>query len=147
MLRTWFKIVRRRTRRPAGRRNKSERLHYLEHREYARVLIHERLLHWSTKLSLTHNRVAIRSQTTRWGSCSKKGNLNFNYRIAFLSRELMDYVIVHELCHLRHFNHSSNFWNSVGLVLPEYQRLRAELKVTPIQNAIPALLSVVQTSV
>jgi hypothetical protein len=96
------------------------------------MLIHERLTHWSAFYNLTYNRVAIRDQGTRWGSCSKKGNLNFNYRLAFLKGELLDYVIVHELCHLLEFNHGPDFWNHVERAIPDYRERRAELKLVPI---------------
>ena len=65
---------------------------------------------------------------TRWGSCSKKGTLNFNYKIALLSPELRDYIIVHELCHLGEFNHSSKFWLLVEKTVPNYKTLRKQIK-------------------
>lgn len=138
----WFRIVRRRRRtRATGRRE------YVKHRDIARARIMERLKYWSGVLSLPYNRVAIRNQGTRWGSCSTKGNLNFNYRIAFLPEPLMDYVIIHELCHLAHFNHSRAFWSLVGSYLPEYRTLRAELKKTPIRGALPLTPSVVEVRI
>jgi len=72
--------------------------------------------------------INIRNQKTRWGSCSRKGNLNFNYRIIFLPKVLADYIIVHELCHLKEFNHSQKFWNLVAQTFPNLQLLRRELK-------------------
>ena len=66
--------------------------------------------------------IKIKNQTTLWGSCSKNGNLNFNYKIAFLPQELSDYIIVHELCHLKEFNHSKSFWELVALAIPDFKK-------------------------
>jgi predicted metal-dependent hydrolase len=75
-----------------------------------------------------YSRIFIRSQTTRWASCSKKGNLSFNYKIIFLPETLMDYVIIHELCHLKEFNHSKRFWTLVESHVPDYMAKRHDLK-------------------
>lgn len=75
------------------------------------------------------NKITIRNQSTRWGSCSRKGNLNFNYKIALLPPRLADYLIVHELCHLGEFNHSQKFWNLVAKTFPDWLSLRNSLKV------------------
>lgn len=73
-------------------------------------------------------KIVIRNQKTRWGSCSRGGNLNFNYRILHLPKELADYIIAHEICHKDEFNHSRNFWNLVARALPQYAELRARLR-------------------
>lgn len=73
-------------------------------------------------------KIFIKNSRTRWGSCSSKGNLNFNYRLSLLPAHLAHYVIVHELCHLREFNHSQRFWDLVALTVPEYKACREELK-------------------
>ena len=75
----------------------------------------------------SYNRVSIKNQKTRWGSCSKKGNLNFNYRLAIIDPVLADYVIVHELCHLLEMNHSDRFWSLVALAVPDYQSVKAQM--------------------
>ena len=73
--------------------------------------------------------MSIRKQKSRWGSASKRsGNLNFNYRIAFLPPALADLLVVHELCHLIEANHSKRFWAQVSRAIPEYQALRRELR-------------------
>ena len=77
---------------------------------------------------LTFNRVSIRDTRSRWGSCSRKGNLNFNYRLLGLPIHLADYVIVHELCHLAEFNHSPAFWSLVSRAIPDHKERRRELR-------------------
>ncbi len=100
---------------------------YLEHKEAARSLVLSRLEHFNQHYKLTFGRVSIRNQKSRWGSCSSKGNLNFNYKLALLPSHLSDYVIVHELCHRKQFNHSQKFWDLVGETLPNYIELKTEL--------------------
>jgi predicted metal-dependent hydrolase len=78
--------------------------------------------------NFSYNKVFIKNQRTRWGSCSSNRNLNFNYRIINLAPELQDYLIVHELCHLQEFNHGQAFWNLVGLQIPNYKVVRTQLK-------------------
>lgn len=74
------------------------------------------------------NRIFIKNQKTRWGSCSSNNNLNFNYKIVFLEPHLADYIIVHELCHLKELNHSRKFWNLVAKTVPHYKDSRSGLK-------------------
>lgn len=83
---------------------------------------------WNRHYGFSYTKVSVRNQKTRWGSCSKRGGLSFNYRIVFLPPHLVDYLIVHELCHLKEFNHSRRFWNLVAGVFPGYQKLRRELR-------------------
>lgn len=101
---------------------------YKENKIIARSLVNERLRHFNKHYNFTYGRVSIRNQKSRWGSCSSKGNLNFNYKIALLPSHLADYVIVHELCHRGQFNHSQKFWDLVGETLPNYEKLVTELK-------------------
>ncbi|GAB4287458.1 MAG: SprT family zinc-dependent metalloprotease [Ignavibacteriaceae bacterium] len=72
--------------------------------------------------------IKIRGQKTRWGSCSGKGNLSFNYKLMQYPKRVIDYVIVHELCHLKEMNHSQRFWKLVGEILPDYKILKNELR-------------------
>ena len=102
-------------------------------RKNARRLIGERVKFFATILGLKYNIVAIRDQKTRWGSCSRDGNLNFNFRLIFINPELLDYVVVHELCHLVELNHSPRFWSLVESVLPDYCHRRRELKRLSLQ--------------
>lgn len=92
---------------------------YNLHKETARTVIHERLEYFNTFYKLSYNRVAIRDQRRCWGSCSSKGNLNFSYKLLFLPPCLRDYIIVHELSHLRVLNHSADFWKVVSERLPD----------------------------
>lgn len=101
---------------------------YLANKESARALIEERLRYFNKHYKYKYERVAVRDQHSRWGSCSRKGNLNFNYRLLFIPTALTDYVIVHELCHLKEFNHSKKFWALVGECIPDYSALRKRLQ-------------------
>src|SRR3989344_7823061 len=74
------------------------------------------------------NDIKIKKMKTRWGSCSKKKNLNFNARIATLPDPLIDYIIAHELCHLIEFNHSAKFWALVARTIPDWRERRMELR-------------------
>jgi predicted metal-dependent hydrolase len=72
--------------------------------------------------------MSIREQKTRWGSCSKKGNLNFNWKLIMSPPWVIDYVVIHEICHLRHLNHSKEYWALVEYYMPEYKSAREWLK-------------------
>lgn len=112
---------------PKKRSKLEARKRYLEHKEAARALVLDRLAHFNAHYGFNYEKVAIRDQHSRWGSCSRKGNLNFNYRLVLIPGALADYVIVHELCHLKEFNHSVRFWALVKETIPEYETLRATL--------------------
>lgn len=88
----------------------------------------EKTRKFATKMGVTYGRITIRAQRTRWGSCSSKGNLNFNYLLYYLPEELMDYVVIHELAHRKHMNHSSYFWREVERYCPDYRQRRARLR-------------------
>lgn len=107
---------------------KNTRKEYLEYKETTRILVHDRLEYFNKQYNFTYKRVSIKNTKSRWGSCSKLGNLNFSYKLALLPKALADYVVVHELCHLAELNHSPNFWDLVGEALPNYKHLRSELK-------------------
>lgn len=102
--------------------------HYREHKNSARKLSVEKVEFWNEKLSFQYNKISVRRARSRWGSCSSKGNLNFNYKILFLPVELQDYLIVHELCHLKEMNHSSRFWKLVEEQIPEYKECERRLR-------------------
>lgn len=87
-----------------------------------------RVKYYAEKMSLSVGRITIRNQKTRWGSCSSKGNLNFNCLLMLCPEDVRDYVVVHELCHMLEMNHSKAFWNNVEHIMPDYRSRRAWLK-------------------
>jgi len=84
---------------------------------------------YSEKMNLYPSKVSFRFNKTRWGSCSAKNTLSFNYYLAQLPKELIEYVVVHELAHIRHKNHSKEFWNEVAKYLPDMEARRRELRM------------------
>lgn len=101
---------------------------YLAHKEAARRFIAPLAESWSRAYGLTYNRIAIKDTTSLWGSCSRRGNLNFSFKLLFLPRDVAEYIIVHEICHLAHHDHSARFWSLVERGLPSYRKLRTELR-------------------
>ena len=97
-------------------------------RRYARVEITDRVESWSEQVDAYPARIQIRDQKTRWGSASTRGTLSFNWRLIFAPPEILDYVVVHELCHLIQPDHSPKYWALVESVMPEAQRWRQRLK-------------------
>ena len=114
-------------------KKKYTRWDYKKYKETARALVHTKIATLNAHYGFRVGKVAIRNTKSRWGSCSKQGNLNFNYKILFLPPHIADYLIVHELCHLQEFNHSMNFWNLVAETVPNHKSIRAELKRTSSQ--------------
>lgn len=96
--------------------------------EQSEQFIPKRVEYFAKIVGVTYGRITIRNQRTRWGSCSSKGNLNFNCQLMRMSTELIDYVVVHELCHRKELNHSPKFWAEVEKVLPDYRERRSALK-------------------
>lgn len=92
--------------------------------DQALSLIPERVRHFAPIVGVTYGRITIRNQRTRWGSCSSAGNLNFNCLLMLAPREVLDYVVVHELCHRLEMNHSAAFWAQVARVDPDYMAHR-----------------------
>ncbi len=90
--------------------------------------IPERVRNYAPLIGVTYGRITIRNQKMRWGSCSAKGNLNFNCLLMLCPEEIRDYVVVHELCHRIEMNHSKRFWALVESVLPDYKERRKWLK-------------------
>lgn len=101
---------------------------YHTSRARALLFVREKVRQWNTHYQLPVARISIRSQSTRWGSCSARGTLSFNYRLLFLPEALADYVVVHELCHIKEMNHSHRFWQLVAKQMPQYLKLRHELR-------------------
>ncbi len=136
MYRIIYRIRRRsyRRRRPSKGLNRPD---YLARREDARLLVTARLEYFAGEyakldpaftLSMRYNRVAIRNQRGRWGSCTARKNLNFNYRLLDLTPELRDYIIVHELCHLKELHHGKAFWDLVSQVIPQARELNRQAR-------------------
>jgi predicted metal-dependent hydrolase len=101
----------------------SRRLATLEkrYRNAARIQIESRVTHYHPITGGNYTSVTIRDQKSRWGSCSSRGTLSFNYRLIFAPPVVLDYVVVHELCHLTQMNHSRDFWDMVASVMPDYK--------------------------
>ncbi|MGA2418298.1 MAG: M48 family metallopeptidase [Candidatus Staskawiczbacteria bacterium] len=112
---------------------KKRRRFTIKKREQARRFIENRINYFNGLYNFKINRIAIKNTTTRWGSCSSKKNLNFNYKIIYLRPALADYLIVHELCHLGEFNHSKRFWALVQKTIPDYIKINKELRRTPVK--------------
>ncbi len=91
----------------------SSREHYLKYKNQAKELCEKKCLFWALKMWLKYNKISVKLMKTKWGSCSSKKNLNFNYKILFLDEIEQNYLVVHELSHLKYMNHSKNFWDLV----------------------------------
>lgn len=109
---------------------------YKKYKLQAQRLIAARLVELNTQYAFPYKLVSIRNQKTRWGSCSKSGTLSFNYRLLFVDPAIRDYVLVHELCHTQHMNHSARFWALVARAVPNYKQLRAALH--SLDRGVPA---------
>lgn len=94
----------------------------------ALAVIPEKVRHYAPIVGVDYGRITIRNQRSRWGSCSSKGNLNFNCLLMLLPDDVIDSVVVHELCHRKHMDHSSSFYAEVERVFPEYQKCQKWLK-------------------
>lgn len=121
-----LKIMEKRKQNPVfHRRSKRE---FLKLKEEALKLTEEKVAKFNRIYGFRLNKIFIKNQKTIWGSCSKKRNLNYNYKVALLPDKLADYIIVHELCHLKEFNHSRKFWQLVEKAIPNYQERIKEIK-------------------
>jgi predicted metal-dependent hydrolase len=98
------------------------------YKKKAEEVVHDRLEHFNEHYGFTYRRVTMRNQKSRWGSCSRDKNLNFNWRLIMAPIEVIDYVVVHEMCHLGQMNHSKNFWNLVAETIPDYKVFRKWLR-------------------
>jgi hypothetical protein len=112
---------------PISRYNKKD---YLKYKELAYRLAIDRVDYFNKIYKFRFNKINIKNQKTRWGSCSRKGNLNFNYKIALLPQRISDYIFVHEICHLGEFNHSKKFWKLITKAIPDYQKIKDELRIS-----------------
>ncbi len=101
---------------------------YIKRKDEAFKFAADRAEHFNKIYKFRYNRIFVKNQKTRWGSCSKKGNLNYNYKILYLPANIADYIIVHELCHLKEFNHTQKFWDLVARTMPDYLDIKKQLK-------------------
>lgn len=106
------------------------RRHALEqwYRKEACAVIGQKAMEFSQRLGVSYGEIRIKDQKSRWGSCSGKGNLNFNWRIVMAPEAVCDYVVIHELCHLKYMDHSPNFWGLLESIAPGYRKCRSWLK-------------------
>lgn len=104
----------------------SEEIHSMA--DAALKVIPQRVAHFAPLVGVDYGRVTIRNQRSKWGSCSSKGNLNFNCLLMLAPPEVLDYVVVHELCHRKEMNHSERFWREVENILPDYRERKKWLK-------------------
>jgi len=91
-------------------------------------VLKERTDYYSNILKVAPKNIVIKNQKTLWGSCSSKGNINYNYKIVMAPLEILDYIVVHELCHLVYMNHSKDFWDLVESIIPDWKKRRNWLK-------------------
>ena len=110
--------------------DKDPQIIYLEkqYKKAANDYFTKRVEYYIEKTGGTYTHISIRDQKTRWGSCSNSGTLSFNWRLMLAPPRVLDYVVVHELCHLTYMNHSKDFWNKVSQIMPDYKMYRDWLK-------------------
>ena len=99
-----------------------------ELKKRAKLIFEQRAAHYAPLLGVTYSKITVRAQRTRWGSCSSNGNLSFNCLLLLAPDEVLDCIVVHELCHRKEMNHSERFYREVLRVFPEYQKHHAWLK-------------------
>jgi predicted metal-dependent hydrolase len=106
----------------------NSRIHYLKHKIEARNLVNMKLEKWNKDLEYEYKNIKVKQLKSRWGSCSANRELSFNYKILFLPEIIQDYIVIHELCHLKEMNHSKKFWVLVGSSLPNYLSIKEKIK-------------------
>lgn len=102
---------------------------FAHHKENASALVVKESARFAKLLDVHIKSISVRNQRSRWGSCSARGSLSFNYRIILLPSALSEYIIIHEVCHLKEMNHSKKFWNLVEALCPDFKSRRKELRV------------------
>lgn len=99
------------------------------YKEEARRILWDKLDYYAQALGVEYRQFRLKEQKTRWGSCSAEGNINLNWRVILAPEQVVDYLVIHELAHLRHLNHSRDFWRLVECHMPEYKRWRKWLRM------------------
>lgn len=112
---------------PSGRKV-DEKKSYTAYKDSALRLVERKISELNSHYQFAYRSIRITNTKTQWGSCSRDGVLSFNYRIAFLTPQLADYLIAHELCHLKEFNHSPRFWKLVAQTIPNYAEARKQMR-------------------
>ena len=115
-------------RKSKAQRKAEKKAEYQKYKNQALILAEAKIAQFNKSYNFKINRISIKNQKTRWGSCSGKGNLNFNYKIALIPEKLAEYIVVHEICHLGELNHSKRFWDLVAKTIPEHKANRKELR-------------------
>lgn len=123
LAKNYAKVVNRKESRPAYRPEEIE-----EYKEKLRPVLEHRAAYYAGMMRVNYQKITIKDQKTRWGSCSAKGNLNFNWKLFLMPPEILDYVLVHELAHRIEMNHSDRFWKQVEKIIPDYKERRRWLK-------------------
>lgn len=116
------------SKRPANPLARLTKADYITHKDGILPVAQEKVEYFNTLYGYGYRNISIKNQKTRWGSCSRQGNLNFNYKLFFMPEKFQNYVVVHELCHLEEFNHSKRFWRLVARAIPDYAAVRKELR-------------------
>ena len=99
------------------------------YRKHAEIKINNRVNKYKTQIGVKPNKVKIKKQKKRWGSCSNKGNLNFNWKLIMAPMSIVDYIVIHELAHLKYQNHSNEFWELVETIIPDYEKRQEWLRI------------------
>jgi predicted metal-dependent hydrolase len=107
--------------------NTDSREHFLIHKQQAFDFVTERVKFWNEKYDFSYDKIVVKKLKSNWGTCSSKKVLTFNYKILFLAPNIADYIVVHELCHLKEMNHSINFWKLVAQELPNAKKLHKNI--------------------
>lgn len=115
---------------------KQEKREYQKYKQQALERVTSKIKKINSFYTFKFNKIFIKNQKTRWGSCSNKKNLNFNYKIVFLPEHLAEYLVVHELCHLKEMNHGKKFWRLVEQMVPDYINTQRELRMFKIKRDI-----------
>jgi predicted metal-dependent hydrolase len=107
---------------------KQSKKDYQRNKKQAKELVQNKIVKFRPIYDFPFNRISIKNQKTRWGSCSSSRNLSFNYKLIYLPEYLAEYIIAHELCHLSQMNHSKRFWDLLSITFPDHRKIIKEFK-------------------